>query len=177
MLKNLNESKNSSENKIKAIEESNQYSEEYKKQLIQEEKEKFTNERFTLRDEVQKLIESTKKQLLDSRKPMTKDLTFEVRLNNALKSIELAGKNMNQDELKALVEPFTGDYLTNRTFFNIFKTMGLKTDGVILLDGIEEQITALDNVKNDLMDSIKYGNILKMSIAAEFLPSDTEGDE
>lgn len=175
-LKQLNELKTASENKIKEIEKSTQYSEAYKKQLIQQENEKLSNERFKLRDEVSTLIDSTKKELLDRRKSVPRDLTFEVRLNNALKSIELAGKNMNQNELKAIVEPFKEDYFTNRTFFNVFRAMGINTEGVIPTDGIDSQVATLDNVKNDLIDYIKYGNVLHASIAAELLPEETEGE-
>ena len=176
ILKKLNESKAASENKIKEIKDSEKYAEDYKVKLIQDEKQNFANERFKIRDEVAGLIETTKKELLDTRKPMARDLTFEVRLSNALKAIELAGKNMNKGELKAIVEPFEKDYSTVRTFFNVFRTMGINTEGVIPVDGIDQQINTLDNIKNDLMDSLKYDNTFQASVAAGLLPEDTEGE-
>lgn len=159
------------------------YAEDYKKQLIEKAKVEYDNQKADMINSAAGLINSAKQKLLDSKKPIVKDLAFELRLNNTLKTIELAGKDMGKDELKTLVEPFKDDYGTMKSLFHIFRSQGMDTDDIIpnngkdYLDGIDYQVKDLEDKGHSILDGLKYDNSLGMSIAVSMLPDDTEGEE
>lgn len=166
--------KNIRDSKIKEIEKSEMYSGEYKKQLIEQENDKFANLKKEIRTSASSLIDSSKQRLLDKKKPIVKDLAFELRLNNALKTIELAGKDMSKDELKQIVEPFKDDYGTTKSLFHIFRAQGIEVEGVLPVDDIDQKVNAIDNFGYGLINAMDYDNGLQMSIATSMIPEDIE---
>lgn len=171
-----NSVKKDTEDKIQAIKNDGRYSEEYKQDLIKAENGKLENHRIDLNNRAAEIVNKVKSRLVGSKKPIEKDLSFELRLNNTLKTIELAGKNMNTEELSQLVEPFKDDYVTMRSLFNIFRELGINTDGVIPVDGVESQINSIEALSKDFLDSLRHGDNMRMSISLAMIP-DNIGEE
>lgn len=171
------ELKNARDNKIKEIKKSEVYSDEYKKQLIEKEQDNFTKMRLEIRTSMETLINGSKQKLSDRKKPISKDLAFELRLNNTLKTIELAGKNLNKEELKGLVEPFKADYGTMQSLFKILRTQDIETDDIIPPFEVDYKINELDRNGYDLLNAMDHDNVLQMSVAASMFADDSEGEE
>jgi hypothetical protein len=173
-IKKYSDLKNIRDSKIKEIEKSEMYSDEYRKQLIEKEQENFANLKKEISISASSLIDASKQKLLDKKKPIAKDLSFELRLNNALKTIELAGKDMSKDELKQIVEPFKDDYGTTKSLFHIFRSQNIDIEGVLPVDDIDQKVNAIDNFGYGVINAMDYDNGLQVSIAASMMPEDIE---
>lgn len=173
-LKNYTQIKIMADENINKFQKSERYSEDYKNQLIAEEKAKFAYQKEEIRKSIVELIDKNKKKLEDSRKPIVKDLAFELRLNNVLKIIEIAGKDMGQNELRDLVEPFKDDYGTIKSIDRILRAQGINSTEVIPMDGVDYNISELDKTGSSLLHSIYTDNALGMAIAVSMLPDDSE---
>ncbi|ERI92143.1 hypothetical protein HMPREF1982_02684 [Clostridiales bacterium oral taxon 876 str. F0540] len=174
VVSNYKQLKDELDNKIKAIQNNGQYSEEYKNELIMQEKAKFSAQKDEIKNSAVSLIEDSKQKLQDKKKSVVKDLAFELRLNNALKTIELGGKFLGKEELKNIIEPFKDDYGTIQSLFQIFRKMNIDTDDIIPTDGIEYQIKDLEDKAKAVIEGITYDNNMGMVIAISMMSDDVE---
>lgn len=166
--------KNVRDEKVKEIKKSEVYAEEYKKELIKKENDTYTNAKAEIRNSIVKCISDSKQKLIDKKKPIVKDLAFELRLNNALKTIELAGKSINKEDLQQLVEPFKDDYTTTKSLFNILSAQGINTEGIIQPDDINGKVDLIQTLERDFLDALDHDLSLQTSIGVSYFPDDNE---
>lgn len=158
------EHENNIKKKIDDIKKDEKWSDEYKKRLIENVKKSGIEGKRKMYEAAIKSINDYKENLLNSRRPIKKDYAFELRLNNALKMVELAGKEMKPEELTRIVEPFKEDFGTMQMLRHVFNAQGIKSHEIIPLDNIDSQIEKIDYV----------GKIVAHCLHPEVEPEGTE---
>jgi hypothetical protein len=121
--------------KIEAWENDTWYSENRKNEKIEE-----------LRGEIEQLDKMfngvLKKIILDEKKafigdPKTKPADYQIQISNALKFLEMAGKNLTNDRAFEILKPFQDDFETMMLFKPIVSDM---TSGDKLWDALNKQL-------------------------------------
>jgi len=158
------------QSKIKAWKDDKVYSDAYKKERIQEiEKEMKTqcaaiDEKYN--KQIQEIVVSEKSSIIG--KPSTKPADYQLQISNALKFIELAGKNLTDDQAYGILKPFQGDYETMSLFQSAVyglagnlenrfeKTFKKTNDFLIMMNNFELAEKTAGKVLNSI-DSISNG--------------------
>jgi len=96
------------------------YTQQYKLDVISELKQELTS---TLRlldekynNKLQEIIQTEKPSIVGD--PKEKPADYQVQISNALKFIEMAGKNLSDDQAYEILKPFKGDHETMAIFKN-----------------------------------------------------------
>lgn len=159
LLEKFNQLKETTVNQIKFIRESNQYTLEYQEQLIRQVKEETKQKQEQLSNEAIEIIENARNEILKDKTAAEKDQSFDLKLNNALKVLEMVGADMPVDELKVLMDPFKEDYHTMKILRQIFLKNGIKgIDEIFGYDTIDSRVESWNNLRN-LVNQIFNGDI------------------
>ena len=96
------------------------YTQQYKLDVISELKQelrstlKLLDEKYN--NKLQEIIQTEKPSILGE--PKEKPADYQVQISNALKFIEMAGKNLTDDQANEILKPFKGDHETMAIFKN-----------------------------------------------------------
>lgn len=102
--------------KINEIKESNNYTEEYAKQLIQGQKQILESSAQATKEKALAIIKDAAAELSKGAVTNFQDSSYQMKLSNALKLVELGAKNMKNNDIKTLLEPFASDYIAIAAF-------------------------------------------------------------
>ena len=174
ILNQFNLLKDTLKKKIDEISKSDKYSEEYKIQLINQAKEEVKATQDQLTKEAMKVIEDAKNKILGEKATVNKDQSFDLKLNNTLKILEMIGADLNLEELNALIQPFKDDYYTMKILRVIFVKGGMKGINEIFgYDTIDSRLQSLDElgrtISHVFFGDIESANTLQVSIALNYI--------
>lgn len=174
ILTQFNLLKDTLKKKIDEISLSQKYSEEYKIQLINEAKEEIKGTQEQLTNEALRVIEEAKNGILGEKTNASKDQSFDLKLNNTLKILEMVGADLDIEELNSLVQPFKADYYTMKILRVIFaKGMINGINEIFGYDNIDSRIQVLDDlgrtISHTFFGDIENANTLSVSIALNYI--------
>lgn len=169
LLEKFNQLRENTINQIKFIRESNQYTLEYQQQLIRQVKAETKQEQEQLNKEAIEIIENARNEILKGKTSAEKDQSFDLKLNNTLKVLEMVGADMPVEELRVLIDPFKEDYHTMKILRRIFLRNGMKgIDEIFGYDTIDSRVESWDNLRNLVNQvfnsNIETANTMKISI-------------
>ena len=109
LLSALSKEWKSMDEKVKDIYANNGYTQAYKEELAEAERAKLNR---LLEQVKEKIVSSIDSKLESMFKPVenTFNAAYQSRLTNVLNIVSLAGNNIDLRDLKAMIEPFQGDY-------------------------------------------------------------------
>ncbi len=180
VIKKFNILQDTQKSKIKGIKESDKYSDEYKRELINGCKQEAKSLQYQYKDEALGVIKAARENILSKRKSVDKDQNFNVQLSNAINILNTIGSDMPIDELKVLIEPFKEDYYT----MNILRSMATKnnikdSDKIFGVDNINSSLNALDELERVIPSAfsgdIESTSTMKAAIAINCYSNVLEG--
>lgn len=139
--------------KINEIKKSNNFTDEYKTQLIQAEKQKLADLGYQTKEKALQLIQEGISNISKAARPNAQDPNYQLSLSNALKLLELGGNNMGKDDIKTLLEPFAGDHIATAAFRGALANAGMKpmeTIGVLPVDERGNSIKQLQGMADTI---------------------------
>jgi len=174
IIQQFNQLKETAMNQIKAIRESQNYTSEYKDQLISIAKEDTIKHQNSIAKEALEIIEAAKNEILKGKTAAEKDQSFDLKLNNALKVLEMVGSDMTIEDLKNLIDPFKEDYHTMKILRSIFIKGGIKgIDEIFGCDTIDHRVSKLDEldryIEQTFNGDIEIVNTMKLSICLDMM--------
>lgn len=143
--------------RISEIKKSNNFTFEYKNQLVQEEKQKLAVLGQQTKEKALQIVKEGMTSISKTARPNAQDPNYQLGLSNALKLLELGANNMNKDDIKTLLEPFAGDHIATAAFRGALTNSGMKpmeTIGLLPVDERGNSIKKLQGVENIINDYI-----------------------
>lgn len=174
VIQQFNLLKETTTNQIKAIRNSANYTNEYKDQLIREVKANTIKQQEIITKEAREIIEAARNEILNGKTAAEKDQSFDLKLNNALKILEMVGADMTIEELQNLVEPFKEDYHTMKILRSIFLKGNIKgVNEIFGFDTIDHRVSKLDEldryVSQTFKGDIETSNTMKILICLDMM--------
>lgn len=137
--------------KIKEIKNSNNFTDGYKTQLIQAEKQKFVALGQETKNKALQIIQEGISNISKTARPNAQNPNYQLSLSNALKLLELGANNMSKNDIKTLLEPFAGDYIATAAFKGALTNAGMQpmdTIGILPVDERGKSIKQLQGIEN-----------------------------
>ena len=174
VIQQFNQLKDTAVTTIKSVRESNNFTAEYKDELIKVAKQDCVEQQDKLTKEALVIIEAARNEILKGKTAAEKDQSFDLKLSNALKIIGIVGPNMTVEELRTLIEPFQEDYHTMKILRNIFLKGGIKgVDEIFGYDTIDHNVSKLDELERYINQifrgDIETTNTMKLSICLDMM--------
>lgn len=174
ILKQFNELKESTLAKSREIRNSDKYTDDYKRELIEGIKRECIKYQEDLCNQAIEIISNAKNELLKRKTAVNRDQAFDIKLNNTLSILNSVGKDMNVKELEELINPFKEDYFTMKILRRVFVSNELRGITEIFgFDTIDHNVGALEKLEREinkvLTGDIEQSNIMKLIIAIDML--------
>lgn len=144
--------------KINEIRKSDKYTTAYKNELIENERKKLEQVADMVKPQASKILSDSISSISKGNRGNTQDSNYQLSLSNALKLLELGAKNMNDNDLKILLEPFSNDFIAISAFRGALINAGrtsLDLIGILPVDNRGNSIRFLEGIKKNIEDHLK----------------------
>jgi hypothetical protein len=138
--------------KISEITNNNGYTEEYKRQLIQSEKQKLIALGQDTKEKAMQILKDGMNSISKASRPNVQDHNYQLGLSNALKLLELGANNLSGNDIKTLLEPFAGDQIATAAFKGILlkSEKTYETADLIPVDHRGNSLKQLQGIENTI---------------------------
>lgn len=174
IIKEFNALREATKGKTASIMNDERYSDDFKRNLIAQEKQACKAIQEELISKAKKITEDAKNEQLKGKTVGTRDQAFDMKLSNVLQLLKTIGDSMTLEELTELVEPFRQDYYTMNLLRKVFVKGNIK--GVMEIfgvDKIDHNVSAMDELMKHLSQEfnrdIEQADTMRLLITLEIM--------
>lgn len=141
--------------KINELKKSNNFTEDYKKQLIQSEIQKLNAVGQGIKEKASQIINEKIVDISKGARTNIQDSNYQLGLANALKLLELGAAELNNNDIKALLEPFAGDHIATAAFKGLLTSAGKNNVEILAMlpkDERAHNIKILENMNTNIKE-------------------------
>ncbi|ERI92142.1 hypothetical protein HMPREF1982_02683 [Clostridiales bacterium oral taxon 876 str. F0540] len=141
--------------KINELKKSNNFTEDYKKQLIQNEIQKLNAVGQEIKEKASLILNEKIADISKGARTNTQDSNYQLGLANALKLLELGAAELNNNDIKALLEPFAGDRIATAAFKGALTNAGKDNVEILAMlpkDERAHNIKILENMNTNIKE-------------------------